>query len=114
LTAVRRTEVIADNIANANTSGFKASRATAAATGFEVVRSTDGAVVGAMPTGAYATGPYISFGQGPLELTGRPTDIAIEGDGFFAVSRDGVTSYTRAGALSAPTDESSPPMVPCS
>ena len=104
LTAVRRTEVIADNIANANTIGFKASHASAAATGFEVARSTDGAIIGAMPTGTYATGPYITFEQGPLELTGRPTDLAIEGDGFFALGRDGVVSYTRAGDFSIGAD----------
>jgi flagellar basal body rod protein FlgG len=104
LTAVRRSEIIADNIANVNTTGFKASRASAAGTGFDVIRSVDGAAVGAMPTGAYAAGPYITFDQGPLELTGRPTDLAIEGAGFFAVARDGVVSYTRAGAFSIGAD----------
>ena len=35
--------------------------------------------------------------QGPLEYTGNPYDIAINGEGFFVVDRNGATLYTRAG-----------------
>jgi flagellar hook protein FlgE len=40
-----------------------------------------------------------SFSQGAAQLTGRATDLSIQGDGFFVVHRDGQELFTRAGSL---------------
>jgi flagellar hook protein FlgE len=40
------------------------------------------------------------FTQGSISATGVPTDVAIQGSGFFAVEQNGITSYTRAGDFS--------------
>ena len=86
--------VISDNIANVNTVGFKSSRAN-----FSDVL---GGVIGGDRTGA---GSMINdvqniFNQGSLLGTGKATDLAIRGDGFFVV-RDPAGAnaplYTRAG-----------------
>jgi flagellar hook protein FlgE len=44
------------------------------------------------------------FTQGSVDPSGVPTDVAIMGDGFFAVQKDGITSYTRAGNFSKDKD----------
>lgn len=106
-------DVIANNLANANTDGFKSSRANfqdllyieKAQPGVENVNGDE------RPTGLYVglgtkvSGTQIDFAQGPAQQTGRELDLMIEGDGFFMVQveddlgEDGV-AYTRAGNFS--------------
>jgi flagellar hook protein FlgE len=86
--------VIGNNIANVNTVGFKGSR-----TEFADLLSAQG---GGGSAGKIGLGTRIgnisaSFTQGNIEATGRPTDLAIEGNGFFVVSAGGGNLYTRAG-----------------
>lgn len=106
----RHVDVIANNIANVNTGGFKKSRVDFQDLLYETVRRP-----GAGGQGANALGPpsglqvgsgteVISttknFSQGPVDLTGNPLDLAIEGDGFFQVTLpDGTEAYTRAGSF---------------
>jgi flagellar hook protein FlgE len=89
-------EVVADNLANVNTPGFKRQRA-----GFEDVFSGDAGI--GTGGGARLNDVQQLFTQGAVTNTGVATDLAISGDGFFAVagSVSGVTSvfYTRAGAF---------------
>ena len=102
-------DVIANNLANVNTTGFKKSRAN-----FEDIfyrqeklpGSTDGSG-NLTPTGiAIGLGSKVSstqtnFGQGTFEITNDPYDVAIEGQGFFRVTDiDGSEVYTRAGNFS--------------
>lgn len=85
----------ANNMANLNTSGFKAD--------FEQSRSMGVYYGDGQPTRAYALTetPRADFEQGPLQNTGNPMDIAINGEGFIAVQApDGSEAYTRAGNLS--------------
>lgn len=103
-----RTEVIAHNLANVNTTGFKRSRAHFEDLLYQTVQGT--AVVGAPEA---ETTPAIQVGrgvrlsavqrldtQGPLEQTGRLLDLAIEGEGFFQVQLpDGGIGYTRDGSF---------------
>jgi flagellar hook protein FlgE len=100
-------DVVGNNIANINTSGFKASQTVfedtlsqelrAAGTPQAGVGGTNPAQVGlGVRLGAIAT----NFGQGASQLTGRATDLAIQGDGFFSVRSGGEQLYTRAGAFS--------------
>lgn len=91
--------VTGDNIANVNTSGFKAQRAV-----FEDVLGHS--ILAGTSTGLPGSGVRVGdiqqmFTQGTLSNTGVSTDVALNGDGFFVVKGtvDGVSSdfYTRAG-----------------
>lgn len=83
-----------NNLANVNTTGFKADLAQA--------RSMPIYYGDGHPTRAYALTerPATDFSQGSLMQTGRDLDIAVEREGFIAVQApDGQEAYTRAGSL---------------
>jgi flagellar hook protein FlgE len=87
--------VIGNNIANVNTVGFKASRIS-----FEDILSQS--LVGATGQMQIGRGVQVAsvqrlFAQSTFQTTSSPTDLAIDGDGFFMVEQDGLTYYTRAG-----------------
>lgn len=99
-------DVVGNDIANVSTVGFKSSStvfsdvltqtlngatAPGAATG-----GTNAAQIG---LGSRLSGTVQSFTQGALQRTGRTTDIAIQGDGFFVVGNGIENLYTRAGSL---------------
>jgi flagellar basal-body rod protein FlgG len=104
-------EVIANNIANINTTGFKRSRAEFTDLLYQIERTfgvanrgTDGAV----PEGAQlGLGTRLAairglHQQGPLTNTGNKLDLAINGSGWFQItSPDGETLYTRSGSFNA-------------
>jgi len=101
-------DVIANNLANANTPGFKKSRAE-----FESMLYQEERIPGAAssPETEVPTGLSIGLGvrpvatqdiftEGNLEQTSNDLDLAIEGDGFFKIlTPDGDTTYSRAGAF---------------
>ncbi len=86
--------VIGNNIANVNTVGFKGSR-----TDFSDLLSAQGGGGSAAQIGLGTRIGRVSadFSQGNIESTGRPTDLAIEGNGFFVVGTGDGQEYTRAG-----------------
>jgi flagellar hook protein FlgE len=88
-------DVIGHNIANSNTTGFKASRAEFA----EMVASSMGAGGGAnYGIGVEVAAVAQQFSQGNVTVTGNNLDVAINGNGFFKVQQpDGSSAYTRAG-----------------
>jgi flagellar hook protein FlgE len=99
-------DVTGNNIANVNTPGFKAGRTTfsdvlsqtlAGATApSQNVGGTDPQQVGlGVRTGAITN----LFTQGGILTTNKPTDLAIQGDGFFVLSDGSANYYTRAGAF---------------
>ncbi len=100
-------DVVGNNIANVNTAGFKSSSTVFEDTLSQVVRAgggpqglrggTNPAQVG---LGVRVGGITTNFGQGNTQVTGRATDVALQGDGFFVVKQDGQTFYSRAGAFS--------------
>jgi flagellar hook protein FlgE len=100
-------EVTGDNIANASTVGFKASRST-----FEDIIGQSVLAAGSQVThsgmGVRAGPAQKNFAQGSLQNTGIVTDLAIDGGGFFVFegSQGGVTSdyYSRAGQLHVSND----------
>jgi flagellar basal-body rod protein FlgG len=97
LSSMTRQNVVADNIANVNTPGFKESRSTQRDFGFMLTSSLDGHLVGPLGTATLPVGLTLDRLQGPLEATALPTDLAIEGDGLFAVGTTNGIAYTRAG-----------------
>jgi flagellar hook protein FlgE len=87
-------EVTANNIANTNTVGFKASRAD-----FADVFSSTGLNLSstAIGSGVRLTGVTQQFGNGDIETTQNSLDLAISGNGFFTTKGTNGLAYTRAG-----------------
>lgn len=96
LAAMTRQSVVADNIANLNTVGFHQSHSTTTDFGYELARSAGGPI-GRIGTATIATGLTLDRAQGPLEQTGGPTDLAIEGEGLFVIATPAGLAGTRAG-----------------
>jgi len=107
-------DLLANNIANVNTTGFKRQR-TDFQDLFYDIKSQPGAKAGQqgrnpignqVGTGVNVSGTTRIFTPGNVEPTGRSLDIAIEGDGFFSVQMpDGATTaYTRAGNFHVDAD----------
>ncbi len=95
---LHRQETIAHNLANANTTGFRADLDA-----FRAV-PVQGPGQGTRVFVAEST-PSFDSTPGTLQATGRNLDVAIEGEGFLAVeSRDGSEAYTRAGSLDVGVD----------
>lgn len=107
-------DVIANNLANVNTIGFKRSRANfhdllyqkLREAGFTAGGEQQYAVPLQIGTGVELSSTDKIFMQGSLDLTeGEKLNMAIEGEGFFQVELpDGQIAYTRAGALSRDRD----------
>jgi len=101
-------DVISNNLANVNTTGFKKSRAdfqdlmyqtirAPGATSAEGVQIPSGIQVG---LGVKPVAVQKLFLQGDFVSTGNNLDLVIEGEGFFQIQRpDGTTAYTRSGAF---------------
>lgn len=102
----RMIDVIANNLANVNTTGFKRSRVSfedvlyETLQGARIVNYQGAETVGPVQVGkGVRVGAIVRLhGQGAPENTDRPLDMALEGEGFFQVQRpDGTTAYTRDG-----------------
>jgi flagellar basal body rod protein FlgG len=99
LTAMTRQAVVADNIANVNTVGFKQSRTQQ--DDFELqIMNSQGPELGLLGTGTIASGLNLDVSQGPMQVTDNQSDLAIEGDGLFVVRTGNGVAYTRAGNFS--------------
>ncbi len=103
-----RVEVIANNLANVNTTAFKRSRAHFEDLLYQMVQAPETVgEVGAQTTqpmqigrGARLAAVQRIESQGAIEPTGRPLDLAIDGDGYFSVQMpDGMLAYTRDGSF---------------
>ena len=94
MTLRRGMDVIANNIANAETAGFKAESLLLENQPARTAEHSDGP---ADLQYVNTWGMGRDFSQGAMEFTGRPFDVAIEGDGFFAVEANGREQYTRDG-----------------
>lgn len=97
LTASQGISVVGNNLANANTVGYKGSVITFEDTFYQAVNSAQGnSQVG---TGSSVSAIYGNFSQGSMETSTDATDLAINGDGYFKVvdPTSGEVYYTRAG-----------------
>jgi flagellar basal-body rod protein FlgF/flagellar basal-body rod protein FlgG len=99
VTLERQMDVVANNIANINTTGFKADRSLFQ----EFLRSgahEDNFVAQDRRVSFVTEGlSYHDFTSGPLEQTKNPLDVAIDGRGFLAVQTPAGERYTRDGGL---------------
>lgn len=92
--ASKNLEVISNNVANATTVGFKGSRALFADV---FANSLSGANSNQVGIGSKVSAVSQEFGQGNVTATANPLDVAINGNGFFRITKDGVISFTRNG-----------------
>lgn len=124
-----RNDVIANNLANAQTTGYKKDVAVVRAFPAMLIRRIDdrsggpgapvaGAslsdpagirmerlpVVGELGTGSIVDAVTSVFAPGPQRFTGNPLDVAIVGSGFFAVEMPNGVAYTRAGSFTLSAD----------
>jgi flagellar basal-body rod protein FlgF len=97
-----RQDQIANDLANASTSGYKAERTTQRTFGeLLLTNSVTGATIGSQSTGVQVTNTVTDWSPQPLKDTGEPLDFAISGDGFFAVQTGDGVRYTRNGEFAA-------------
>ena len=103
-------EIIANNLANMNTTGFKEQRAEfqdllyqniqtpGAQTSDQGTYAPNGIQIGA---GVRTAAIYRITTQGDLQSTGNPYDVAVQGPGYFRIQQaDGTDAYTRSGNFS--------------
>lgn len=101
-----RMDAVGNNIANANTVGYKTLRVMFSDALYQVVQAATppgegrgGTNPSSIGQGVLVSGIEGQFRQGDLMATGRTTDVAIEGDGFLAVTDGEKIFYTRNGAM---------------
>lgn len=102
----RRLDVIANNMTNVSTAGYKSEHYTDSTFQEAIISrignldKTNNREIGSQ---SYILAPdqlYTDYAQSSLEETGLPLDFAIEGDGFFAIERaNGAIGYTRSGSF---------------
>jgi flagellar hook protein FlgE len=104
-------DVSGNNLANVNTTAFKASRITFSELLSETIKkaSQPTSTVGGtnpqqMGSGVGISGISPNMAQGNLVNTGNPLDLAIEGEGYFVLRGDEGDVYTRAGAFAVDAD----------
>jgi flagellar basal-body rod protein FlgF len=97
LSAMRRLDVISNNLANASTPGFKADQIE-----FESVLAN---VNNPTPAPSFSSDRFSTdFSAGPMQKSDNTLDVALDGDGFFAVNTPDGTAYTRQGNFRRGTD----------
>lgn len=103
-----RMRVIANNLANVNTTGFKRDRVQFETLAYQTLTAPGAPAAGdalyatglSLGSGVQMTGTARINSQGSLISTDNPLDIAIEGDGFFQIALpDGRTGYSRDGSF---------------
>jgi flagellar basal-body rod protein FlgF len=95
-----RQDVIANNLANVDTAGYKRDVPSFSERLIEArldLRAARHPVLDGQTGGIWSAPAHTDWQQGPLEVTGSPLDAAIDGPGFFAVQTDDGVRYTRDG-----------------
>ena len=96
--ALEQQSVTANNLANASTTGFRAQLSAFR----QVPMNFEGNAAGdpATRTFVLSSTPTPDYTPGPIQQTGNPLDVAIQGPGWLSVqTADGTEAYTRAGNL---------------
>lgn len=96
----KENDVISNNLANVSTAGFKGQQVVYQSFPEILMSRMDEQgdhVIGTKGTGVQIIATYTNFQPGSMMKTDNPLDLAIEGNGFFAVQTPGGVAYTRAG-----------------
>jgi len=98
-------EVIGNNISNVNTTGFKKGRAEYADSFYNTL-ATSTSKASQVGSGTHVSGVSTQFDTEDAKYTGKESDLAINGNGFFRVTdpSDGTTFFTRGGSFSRDTN----------
>ena len=106
--AMVRQDVIAANLANVATVGYKTDRVVNETFADSLLYSMKGGVptpMGTLNHGTRVAGTITDFGQGSFRPTEQPLDLALGGDGFFSIRmQDGTVAYTRNGQFTRSPD----------
>lgn len=99
-------EILANNLANAETVGFKSDQPVFQAALEGALVDAEGAPAPGAPVQTYVATREIAtdHGQGPVSRTDRDLDVALQGPGFFTVSTPAGVRYTRAGSFRVSPD----------
>jgi flagellar basal-body rod protein FlgF len=95
----RELEVVANNLANINTTGYKTDSSIFEQFLMPEASSGEFAAGSRPPSFMRDRATWHNFGAGPIQRTGGPLDVAIDGDAFLVVQTAGGQRYTRNGAL---------------
>lgn len=95
----READIIANNVANAGTNGFKSRRLAFQEYLMPTARGDAFRPMDQRLSYVLDRGVGLDFAQGPIERTGNPLDVAINGEGYFAVQTPRGERYTRDGAF---------------
>jgi len=94
LARTQELDLAANNLANANTSGFRGTRVSFKT---QMMTASNSASTSAVSSFGVLGSPRIDFSQGSMQQTGNPLDLALEGAGFFAMQAPTGVQYTRNG-----------------
>lgn len=98
----KRINVMGNDLDNADSQGFKSDAVTLRSFDEELAMRNGSSPIGTIDAGVQVGGVQTDLSQGEMEQTGVSTNIAIEGNGFFAVAAPGsAVTYTRAGDFGA-------------
>jgi len=102
LAELARQDQLANDLANANTPGYKADRVEQQSFGELLLHNTrTGQAIGVVGTGTQITRQVTDLSPQALKETGEPLDFAVAGEGFFAVRTPQGIRFTRNGAFQA-------------
>jgi flagellar basal-body rod protein FlgF len=99
-------DVVSNNLANVNTTGFKSDETFQKMYNRAVAEAGAGPLEDAINNSAAIGGSLVNFESGVMKSTGRDLDLAIEGKGFLAVQGPAEVLYTRNGSLHLNNDGS--------
>jgi flagellar basal-body rod protein FlgF len=95
----RELEIVSNNVANLNTTGFKSDGALFEQYLMPVARDNGFTGADSRLNFVQDRATWLDLGQGPIQQTGNPLDVALEGTGFLVVQTPRGERYTRNGAL---------------
>jgi flagellar basal-body rod protein FlgF/flagellar basal-body rod protein FlgG len=98
---IRTLEIAADNLANINTAGFKSQQPSFRS---YLMSASLAGPANVLNSFAALSGTQLNLRSGQMQQTGNDFDLALEGDGFFAVQTKAGVKYTRNGQLMLATD----------
>ncbi len=99
MTLERQMDVVANNVANINTTGFKAEKSVFAEFLFSGAHEDNFATADRRVSFVQDRATFHDFSQGAVEQTKNPLDVAIDGGGFLVVQTPAGERYTRDGGL---------------